>query len=77
MSYDGHKVLRAKVCSKLNLLILMEIMILVIKTMMMRMAMIIWFKVEDEAQASALHQLSEVGIYDFWTEVSKIIWEHK
>merc|ERR1712130_915555 len=36
LSYDGHKVLRAKV--------------------------------EDEAQASALHQLSEVGIYDFWTE---------
>ena len=55
----------------------MEIMILVIKTMMMRMATIIWFKVEDEAQASALHQLSEVGIYDFWTEVSKIIWERK
>ena len=26
------------------------------------------FKVEDEAQASALHQLSEIGIYDFWTE---------
>ena len=39
--------------------------------------MITWFKVEDEAQASALHQLSEVGIYDFWTEVSKIIWEPK
>merc|ERR1719348_14965 len=36
LSYDGHKVLRAKV--------------------------------EDETQASALHQLSEVGIYDFWTE---------
>jgi len=36
LSYDGHKVLRAKV--------------------------------EDEAQATALHQLSEVGIYDFWTE---------
>merc|ERR1719239_2158341 len=36
LSYDGHKVLRAKV--------------------------------EDEAQASALHQLSEIGIYDFWTE---------
>lgn len=31
------------------------------------------FKVEDEAQASALHQLSEIGVYDFWTEVSKII----
>ena len=41
LSYDGHKVVRAKV--------------------------------EDEAQASALHQLSEIGIYDFWTEVSKII----
>merc|ERR1719370_636549 len=36
LSYDGRKVLRAKV--------------------------------EDEAQASALHQLSEIGIYDFWTE---------
>ena len=36
LSYDGHKVVRAKV--------------------------------EDEAQASALHQLSEIGIYDFWTE---------
>ena len=28
---------------------------------------------EDEAQASALHQLSEIGVFDFWTEVSKII----
>ena len=55
----------------------MQIMILVIKTIMMRVTMITCFKVEDEAQASALHQLSEVGIYDFWTEVSKIIWEHK
>ena len=34
--------------------------------------MMVWSKVEDEAQASALHQLSEIGIYDFWTEVSKI-----
>ena len=33
-----------------------------------------WIKVEDEAQASALHQLSEIDVYDFWTEVSKIIW---
>ena len=32
-----------------------------------------FFKVEDEAQATALHQLNEVGIYDFWTEVSKTI----
>ena len=29
---------------------------------------------ENEAQASALHQLSEIGVYDFWTEVSKVIW---
>ena len=28
---------------------------------------------DDEAQASALHQLSEIDVYDFWTEVSKII----
>merc|ERR1719362_2593649 len=30
--------------------------------------MVLRAKVEDEAQASALHQLSEIGIYDFWTE---------
>ena len=45
-------------------------MIIVVVTMMV---LISQFKVEDEAQASALHQLSEIGIYDFWTEVSKII----
>ena len=28
-------------------------------------------KVENEAQASALHQLSDVGIYDFWKQVLK------
>ena len=27
---------------------------------------------EDESQASALHQLSEIGFYDFWTEVKKM-----
>merc|ERR1712024_193917 len=25
-------------------------------------------KVENKVQASALHQLSEIGVYDFWTE---------
>ena len=42
----------------------------------MRTEMMSFFKVEDEAQATALHQLSEVGIYDFWTEVSKTICAH-
>ena len=27
-------------------------------------------KVETEAQAAALHQLSDIGIYDFWKQVS-------
>ena len=43
-------------------------MIIVVITVIMRMKFINQFKVEDEAQASALHQLSEIGIYDFWTE---------
>ena len=41
--------------------------------MTMRTEVNSFFKVEDEAQASALHQLSQAGIYDFWTEVNKLL----
>ena len=56
MSYDGHKVLRAKVLQKYC----------------WRKSFLRCFQVEDESQASALHQLSEIGFYDFWTEVKKM-----
>ena len=33
------------------------------------MVMTLIIKVENEAQAAALHQLSDIGIYDFWKQV--------
>ena len=57
MSYDGHKVLRAKVPQT---------------NAFWWKSFSRWFQVEDAAQASALHQLSEIGFYDFWTEVKKM-----